>query len=69
MNNDKITKRQSYLRNRLVYLERAKNRYINNYKGYIKGNVIIVSWKANRLKWDASKDELLKLANFYKRFA
>lgn len=34
---------------------------INNNKGYIRGNIIIVSWRANNLKSDASIDELEKL--------
>jgi hypothetical protein len=35
--------------------------------GYVKGNVIVVSWRANRLKQDASIDELIKIYNFYKK--
>lgn len=34
--------------------------------GYVKGNVIVISWRANRIKADATVDELLKIANFYK---
>lgn len=34
-------------------------------KGYIKGNIIIVSWRANKLKSDASIDELRTIADFY----
>lgn len=33
--------------------------------GYVKGNVTIISWRANRIKADASIDELLKVAAFY----
>ena len=33
--------------------------------GYVKGNVIVVSWRANRLKADASREELRKLFEFY----
>lgn len=33
--------------------------------GYVKGNVIVVSYKANRIKTDATIDELRKVANFY----
>jgi hypothetical protein len=40
---------------------------IDNSLGYIKGNVLICSWKANRMKSNASADELLALGNFYKR--
>lgn len=35
-------------------------------KGYVKGNVIVISWRANRIKADATADELLKIAIFYK---
>lgn len=38
---------------------------IDNTKGYIKGNVIIVSRRANILKKDATIEELQKLASFY----
>lgn len=31
-------------------------------KGYTKGNVWVISWKANRLKCDATPDELLLFA-------
>lgn len=34
--------------------------------GYVKGNIIIISNKANRIKSDSNLDELLKVANFYK---
>lgn len=33
--------------------------------GYVKGNVIVISWRANRIKSDASIDELCKVAKFY----
>lgn len=33
-------------------------------KGYVKGNVHIISWKANRLKCDASLEELKKLVAY-----
>lgn len=39
---------------------------IDNNKGYIPGNVVIVSLKANRIKNDASVEELEKVLNFYK---
>jgi len=39
---------------------------IDNTKGYVKGNVIVVSWRANHLKNDATIDELETLTNFYK---
>ena len=38
---------------------------IDNSKGYITGNVIVVSARANVLKNDATVEELLKLATFY----
>ena len=38
---------------------------INPNKGYIKGNVIIVSNKANIIKNNATFDEILKVGNFY----
>ena len=40
---------------------------IDSSKGYVKGNVIICSWKANRLLSDATAQELLVLAsNFFR---
>jgi len=38
---------------------------IDNTKDYIKGNVIIVSWRANRLKSDSTLPELKQLVKFY----
>ena len=35
--------------------------------GYTKGNVKIVSWRANRIKSDASVHELSKVLNYIKR--
>lgn len=32
--------------------------------GYVKGNVHVISWRANRLKNDATMDELRKLLNY-----
>jgi hypothetical protein len=40
---------------------------IDNNKGYIKGNVQWVSWRANLLKNDATLEELLMLAQNYKK--
>lgn len=34
-------------------------------KGYVKGNIVVVSMKANRLKNDATPEELRRLADFY----
>jgi len=36
-------------------------------KGYVKGNVVIVSWRANQLKNDASMTEMFLVAKFYLR--
>ncbi len=33
--------------------------------GYVKGNVIVVSLRANRIKTDASLEEILKVYKFY----
>lgn len=33
--------------------------------GYVKGNVIVVSIQANRIKSNAAPHEILKVANFY----
>lgn len=35
-------------------------------KGYIKGNVAIISWRANRIKNDGSSEEHLKIYNYMK---
>jgi hypothetical protein len=35
-------------------------------KGYVKGNVMVISWRANRLKSDASLEELEKLCEYLK---
>lgn len=37
---------------------------IDNSKGYVKGNVQVVSWRANRLKGDGSRDEHKKIAKW-----
>lgn len=37
-------------------------------KGYVKGNIVVISWRANRIKNNASPDELRKLADFYSQF-
>lgn len=33
--------------------------------GYVKGNRIVVSWQANRIKTDATVGEIRAVANFY----
>lgn len=38
---------------------------IDNSKGYIPGNVVVVSYRANRIKSDATVSELLRVARFY----
>jgi len=40
---------------------------INPRYGYVPGNVVVVSMRANRMKSDASAAELQALALFYKR--
>lgn len=35
---------------------------VNPAIGYVKGNVRVISWRANRLKQDATPEELLALA-------
>lgn len=36
--------------------------------GYVRGNIVVVSWRANMLKKDATIEELIGLAKFYRRF-
>lgn len=33
--------------------------------GYVKGNVVVVCWRCNRIKSDASIQELSRIADFY----
>lgn len=35
-------------------------------KGYVKDNIIVTSWRANKIKTNATIDELIKVAEFYK---
>lgn len=42
---------------------------IDSSLGYIPGNVVWVSFKANRIKSDATADELRLIADYYKRGA
>lgn len=34
--------------------------------GYVKGNIIVVSYRANAIKRDATPDEIVLVGNFYK---
>lgn len=36
-------------------------------KGYISGNVIVISWRANRIKNDGTPEEHRKIADFYEK--
>jgi hypothetical protein len=36
-------------------------------KGYIKGNVVVISYKANRIKSDATHEEILMVGNWLKK--
>ena len=36
--------------------------------GYVKGNIVVVSLRANQIKSDATIEELQAVAKFYKRF-
>lgn len=38
----------------------------DNAKGYVKGNVKIISWKANQYKGDMTIDEVERLLNYMK---
>lgn len=40
---------------------------IDNSKGYIKGNVKVISWRANSIKRDATLEEIDKIINYIKR--
>lgn len=33
--------------------------------GYVKNNIIVISFRANRIKCNATIDELKKITNFY----
>jgi len=35
--------------------------------GYVKGNVCVISGRANRIKWNASFDELYRVAEYSRR--
>lgn len=40
---------------------------IEGHKGYVKGNVVVVSYAANRAKGNLSVDQLSQIVDFYKR--
>ena len=42
---------------------------IDNNKGYVRGNVIVVSYRVNRIKSDASLEELRRIVSFYERLS
>lgn len=39
---------------------------IDNNLGYIVGNIIVISFRANRIKNDSNSIELKKISNFYR---
>lgn len=55
----------SYENNRRGCVNNAPSidRFDNN-KGYEKGNVAVISWRANNLKRDATLDELQKVVKW-----
>ncbi len=40
---------------------------IDNTRGYEKGNVLVISWRANRIKADSNLEELRLLYQFYSK--
>ena len=39
----------------------------DNSRGYVKGNVVVISWRANDLKSNGSADELEAVAAYSRR--
>jgi hypothetical protein len=37
---------------------------IDSSRGYIKGNILIISWRANQIKQDSTREELIKLGKW-----
>lgn len=58
-----------------IFIQVGKGKYpnapsidrIDPKKGYTKNNIIIVSWRANDIKGNASVDELKKVIEFYEK--
>lgn len=42
---------------------------VDSSKGYVTGNVVIVSWRANRIKNDGTAEEHQKIANFMRSYS
>lgn len=40
---------------------------INNDRGYVKGNVEVISWRANWLKANATVEEMKRMADYYEQ--
>ena len=38
---------------------------VDSSRGYVQGNIEVISWKANRLKGNATPQELRRLADYY----
>lgn len=41
---------------------------IDSTKGYVKGNICVISWRANKLKQDATLEELRQLVAYVERY-
>lgn len=57
-----IPERCSYLDVPISYRNGASLDRIDNSKGYVKGNIEVISLKANRMKSNATKEELILFA-------
>ena len=40
---------------------------LDNNKGYIKGNVFVISWKANKIKSNGTYEEIMKVAEWMRK--
>ena len=38
-------------------------------RGYVRGNVVVISWRANRLKSDATVEELARIVEWFRTIA